>query len=83
MSVEDPVDVSVGLDIDDNSLRAVVTKRHELDVDEQVALLWGGWADLETFLDHYHGEASPKAQRREREGVAVTQYVTTSSPSTS
>jgi integrase len=39
------------------------------DVDEQVALLWGGWADLETFLDHYRGEASPKAQRREREKV--------------
>ena len=39
------------------------------DVDEQVALLWGGWADLETFLDHYRGEASPKAQRRERDKV--------------
>ena len=30
MSV-DPVDVSVDLDVDDNSLRAVVTKRHELE----------------------------------------------------
>ncbi|MEF8856641.1 MAG: integrase [Haloplanus sp.] len=40
-----------------------------VDVDEQVALLWGGWADLETFLDHHRGEASPKAQRREREKV--------------
>jgi integrase len=39
------------------------------DVDEQVALLWGGWSDLETFLDHYRGEASPKAQRRERNKV--------------
>jgi integrase len=39
------------------------------DVDEQVALLWGGWADLETFLDHYRGEASPKAQARERDKV--------------
>lgn len=36
------------------------------DVDEQVALLWGGWNDLETFLDHYRGEASPAAQLRER-----------------
>jgi integrase len=40
------------------------------DVDEQVALLWGGWADLETFLDHYRGEASPAAQRRERGKVS-------------
>lgn len=39
------------------------------DVDEQVALLWGGWADLETFLEHYRGEASPKAQARERDKV--------------
>ena len=36
------------------------------DVDEQVALLWGGWNDLETFLEHDRGEASPAAQRRER-----------------
>ncbi|MFB6103016.1 MAG: hypothetical protein ABEJ73_10670 [Haloplanus sp.] len=34
MSVEDPVDVRVDLDADDNTLRAVVTKRHELEVDD-------------------------------------------------
>jgi len=39
------------------------------DVDQQTALLWGGWADLETFLDHYRGEATPEEQRREREKV--------------
>ena len=26
---------------------------------------WGGWDDLETFLDHYHGIYSPDVQRRE------------------
>jgi len=36
------------------------------DVDETVALRWGGWNDLETFLDHYRGEATAAAQRRER-----------------
>lgn len=36
------------------------------DVDEQVALLWGGRSNLETFREHYRGEASPAAQRRER-----------------
>lgn len=39
------------------------------DVDETVALRWGGWADLETFLDHYRGEATAAAQLREREKV--------------
>jgi integrase len=36
------------------------------DVDETVALRWGGWNDLETFLNHYRGEATAAAQRRER-----------------
>jgi integrase len=39
------------------------------DVDETVALRWGGWNDLETFLNHYRGEATAAAQRREREKI--------------
>jgi len=39
------------------------------DVDQTVALRWGGWNDLDTFLTHYRGEATAKAQRREREKV--------------
>jgi integrase len=39
------------------------------DVDETVALRMGGWADLETFLDHYRGEATPQALSRERAKV--------------
>lgn len=39
------------------------------DVDQTVALRWGGWDDLETFLNHYRGESTAKAQRREREKV--------------
>jgi len=39
------------------------------DVDETVALRWGGWNDLETFLNHYRGEATEKAQARERTKV--------------
>jgi len=39
------------------------------DVDETVALRWGGWNDLETFLDHYRGEATAKARARERSKV--------------
>jgi hypothetical protein len=34
MSVEDPLDVRVDLDADDNRLRAVVTRRRELEVDD-------------------------------------------------
>ena len=39
------------------------------DVDERVALRWGGWSDLETFLDHYRGEATARAQARERSKI--------------
>jgi integrase len=39
------------------------------DVDPLVVCDWGGWQDLETFLDHYKGQYSPDAQRREREKV--------------
>jgi len=39
------------------------------DVDPLVVCDWGGWQDLETFLDHYKGQYSPDAQKREREKV--------------
>jgi hypothetical protein len=34
MSVENPLDVRVDLDADDNSIRAVVTERREIEVDD-------------------------------------------------
>lgn len=40
------------------------------DVDPLVVCDWGGWNDLETFLEHYRGTYSPEAQRREREKVS-------------
>lgn len=49
--------------------RTWATNLSESGVDPLVALDWGGWADLETFLDHYQGAFSPEAQRRERESV--------------
>ncbi|MFC7226297.1 site-specific integrase [Salinirubellus salinus] len=36
------------------------------DVDPLLVCDWGGWSDLETFLEHYRGTFSPEAQRRER-----------------
>lgn len=39
------------------------------DVDAEYAIDWGGWEDLETFLEHYKGKYSPEAQRRQREKV--------------
>lgn len=42
---------------------------HDHEVDPLIALEWGGWEDLETFLDHYKGAYSPAAQRRAREKV--------------
>jgi len=38
-------------------------------VDELVLMEWGGWEDVETFLEHYQGAYSPEAQRRERSKV--------------
>ena len=36
------------------------------DVDPVLVCDWGGWNDLETFLEHYRGSYSPEAQQRER-----------------
>jgi len=39
------------------------------EVDPLLVCDWGGWSDLETFLEHYRGTYSPDAQRRELEKV--------------
>jgi len=39
------------------------------EVDPLVVCDWGGWSDLDTFLDHYRGSYDPEVQRRERERV--------------
>jgi len=39
------------------------------DVDPMLVLDWGGWNDLETFLEHYRGSYSPEVQRQQREKV--------------
>ena len=49
--------------------RTWATSLRSEDVDAMVVCDWGGWDDLETFLDHYRGTHSPEAQRREREKV--------------
>ena len=45
------------------------TQMRSADVDAMVVCDWGGWNDLDTFLEHYRGTATPEAQRREREKV--------------
>jgi integrase len=53
-----------------HDLRATwATQLRSADVDSMVVCDWGGWNDLETFLDHYRGTHTPEAQRREREKV--------------
>jgi len=39
------------------------------DVDALLVCDWGGWEDLETFLNAYRGTFTPEAQKREREKV--------------
>lgn len=49
--------------------RTWATNLRNAEVDPLMACDWGGWNDLETFLEHYQGRYSPEAQRREREKV--------------
>jgi len=37
------------------------------DVEASVAMLWGGWTDIDTFQDHYRGAFTPQAQQNERD----------------
>jgi integrase len=45
--------------------RTWATALASADVDPLLVCDWGGWNDLETFLEHYRGTYSPEAQRRE------------------
>jgi len=49
--------------------RTWATALASADVDPLLVCDWGGWNDLETFLDHYRGMFSPEAQERERNKV--------------
>jgi len=49
--------------------RTWATQLRSEDVDAMVVCDWGGWSDLETFLEHYRGTSTPEAQRRERDKV--------------
>lgn len=50
--------------------RTWATALADAEVDPLLALDWGGWEDLETFLEHYKGAYSSVAQRRAREKVS-------------
>jgi len=39
------------------------------EIDPLLVCDWGGWSDLETFLEHYRGTYSPDVQRRELQKV--------------
>ncbi|MBZ6496002.1 tyrosine-type recombinase/integrase [Natrinema longum] len=49
--------------------RTWATALASADVDPLLVCDWGGWNDLETFLEHYRGSYSPEAQQRERNKV--------------
>lgn len=50
--------------------RTWATSLDGADVAMNVVCDWGGWNDLDTFLDHYRGTNSPEVQRAQREKVA-------------
>lgn len=40
------------------------------DIDDKLLIMdWGGWKDLETFLENYRGSYSPTVQRAELQKV--------------
>ena len=49
--------------------RTWATSLASRDVDALIVCDWGGWSDLDTFLEHYRGVYSPEAQARERAKV--------------
>ena len=49
--------------------RTWATQLKGANVDSLLVCDWGGWEDLETFLDHYRGTYAPDVQLREREKV--------------
>jgi len=49
--------------------RTWATSLKGTEVDAMLVCDWGGWSDLETFLDHYKGKFSPEAQRKQRQKV--------------
>lgn len=49
--------------------RTWASQLRSADVDAMVVCDWGGWTNLQTFLEHYRGTATPEAQLREREKV--------------
>lgn len=49
--------------------RTWATSLASRDVDALIVCDWGGWSDLDTFLEHYRGVYSPEAQQRERAKV--------------
>jgi integrase len=40
------------------------------DVNAMIVCDWGGWSDLETFLEHYRGKFSPEVQKKQRSKVS-------------
>ena len=50
--------------------RTWATSLDGADVNALIVCDWGGWNDLETFLEHYRGTNSPEVQAENRERVA-------------
>ncbi len=49
--------------------RTWATSIEGADVETLVLMDWGGWNDVDTFLDHYRGTFSPDVQAAQREKV--------------
>lgn len=49
--------------------RTWASSLNSADVEAMVVCDWGGWSDLDTFLDHYRATAQPEEQLKQRQKV--------------
>jgi integrase len=49
--------------------RTWATQIAQKDVDPLIVCQWGGWSNVDVFLEHYRGTYAPEAQERERNKV--------------
>lgn len=53
-------------EVSPHDLRRTWATLMSADIEDPLLIMdWGGWEDMETFLDHYRGSYSPRVQRQE------------------
>ncbi len=69
-SIAEQTDDEMWLEVTMHDLRRTwASSLNSADVEAMVVCDWGGWNDLDTFLDHYRATAQPEEQLKQRQKV--------------